>query len=123
MTDSQSQDPSAQPSESLLEAIAREEGDPDLFPDDVLALHAEGRQVVALIDEAHAMPAEALEEQRALVDQAVEKAGSLQFLLKQAEAAIDGLREERRMGARVRAAVSVAREDDSEGEEPIEKAA
>ena len=36
-----------------------------------------------------------LKGQKAIVDQAVEKAGSLHFLLKQAEATMDGLREER----------------------------
>jgi hypothetical protein len=66
----------------------------------------------------------ALEEQRAIVDQAVEKAGSLQFLLKQAEAVIEGLREERRMGARIRAAVTATREDDDEyGSAEMDKAA
>src|SRR5918996_1146325 len=43
MTDSQSHDPNAPPHESLLEAVAREEGDPELFPDEVLRLHAEGQ--------------------------------------------------------------------------------
>ena len=60
---------------------------------------------------------EALQGQKALVDQAVEKAGSLQFLLRQADAMIDGLRDERSMSARVREAVSIAREEgDDEGQ-------
>jgi chromosome segregation ATPase len=59
---------------------------------------------------------EALQGQKALVDQAVEKAGSLQFLLKQAEATIDGLREERRTSDRVRSAVAVAGQDDEDDE-------
>jgi chromosome segregation ATPase len=57
---------------------------------------------------------EALQGQRVIVEQAVEKAGSLQFLLKQAEAMIDGLREERNMTNRVKAAKSKSREDDEE---------
>jgi hypothetical protein len=58
---------------------------------------------------------EALQGEKVIVEQAVEKAGSLQFLLKQAETMIEGLREEREMTARVRAAVAVGREgDDSE---------
>ena len=66
---------------------------------------------------------EALEEQRAIVDQAVEKAGALQFLLKQSEAAIEALREERRMGGRIRAAVSVVRERSDEDDEGLGRAA
>ena len=57
---------------------------------------------------------EALQGQQVIVEQAVEKAGSLQFLLKQAEAMIDGLREERNMTNRVKAAKSKSREDDEE---------
>jgi DNA repair exonuclease SbcCD ATPase subunit len=49
---------------------------------------------------------EALQGQKVIVDQAVEKAGALRFLLKQAEGMIEGLREERDMTARVRAAVA-----------------
>ena len=60
---------------------------------------------------------EALQGQKALVDQAVEKAGSLQFLLRQAEAMIDGLREERSMSARVRNAVTNGREDGESDDE------
>jgi chromosome segregation ATPase len=52
---------------------------------------------------------EALQGHKALVDQAVEKAGALQFMLKQAEAMIDGLREERSMSVRVRDAVGSER--------------
>ena len=59
---------------------------------------------------------EALQGQKAIVDQALEKAGSLQFLLKQAEATIDGLRDEREMTARVREAVSDVRDEDDEEE-------
>lgn len=67
---------------------------------------------------------EALQGQKALVDQAVEKAGSLQFLLKQAEATIDGLREERRTSDRVRSAVAVAgQHDEDEDDEEDAKAA
>jgi len=60
---------------------------------------------------------EALQGQKAIVDQAIEKAGSLRFLLKQAEAMIDGLRDERKMTADVRGAVSIVRDepDDEEG--------
>jgi chromosome segregation ATPase len=61
---------------------------------------------------------EALQGQKAIVDQAVEKAGSLRFLLKQAEAMIDTLREEREVTARMSNAVAVVREADIElGEE------
>ncbi|MEO5989819.1 MAG: hypothetical protein ABIU54_14775 [Candidatus Eisenbacteria bacterium] len=67
---------------------------------------------------------EALEGQKAMVDQAIEKAGSLQFLLKQAEATIDSLREERKMDARVRAAVAVVRdEEDEQDDEDVARAA
>lgn len=59
---------------------------------------------------------EALQGQKALVDQAVEKSGSLQFLLKQAEATIDGLREERELTSRVRAAVAAVRNDEDDDE-------
>ena len=65
----------------------------------------------------------ALEGQKAMVDQAIEKAGSLQFLLKQAEATIDSLREERKMDARVRAAVAVVNDEDDEEDEDIARAA
>lgn len=53
---------------------------------------------------------EAIHGQKALVDQAVEKAGSLQYMLKQADAAISGLREERKSATLVRSAVDAARE-------------
>ncbi len=67
---------------------------------------------------------EALQGEKAIVDQAVEKAGSLQFLLKQAEATIEGLREEREMTARVRAALAVGRQDDdADPDEDLVKAA
>jgi chromosome segregation ATPase len=54
---------------------------------------------------------EALQGQKVIVDQAVEKAGALRFLIRQAEGMIDGLREERDMAARVRAAVSSVQGD------------
>ena len=57
---------------------------------------------------------EALEGQKAIVDQAVEKAGSLRSLLKQAEAMIEGLREERNMSARLRSAVADVDEEDED---------
>ncbi len=57
---------------------------------------------------------ETLQGHKALVDQAVEKAGSLQFLLRQAEAMIDSLRDERSMSVRVRDAVGI------EGDEGVE---
>src|SRR5439155_15940389 len=66
---------------------------------------------------------EALQGDKALVDQAVEKAGSLQFLIKQAEAMIEGLREEREMTARVRTAVAVGRHDPADEEEDGPRAA
>ncbi len=66
---------------------------------------------------------EALHGEKAIVDQALEKAGSLQFLLKQAEATIEGLREERETTARVRAAVAVGRQGDGEDDEDVARAA
>jgi myosin heavy chain 9/10/11/14 len=53
-----------------------------------------------------------LEGQKVVVDQAVEKVGSLQFLLRQAESMIEGLREERDITTRVRAAFASGLEDD-----------
>ena len=64
-----------------------------------------------------------LQGQKAIVDQAIEKTGSLQFLLKQAEATIDGLREEREMTARVHAAVAMRQADDLDDETEHAKAA
>jgi chromosome segregation protein len=52
-----------------------------------------------------------LQGQKIIVDQAIEKAGSLQFLLKQAESMIEGLREERDITTRVRVAVASANGD------------
>jgi hypothetical protein len=71
---------------------------------------------------------ESLQGQKTLVDQAVERVSSLRFLLKQAEAMIDGLREERKMTASVHDAVAVAAgkdatdDDDADGA-PAAKAA
>jgi chromosome segregation ATPase len=56
---------------------------------------------------------ESLQGQKTLVDQAVERVSSLRFLLKQAEAMIDGLREERKMTASVHDAVAVAAGEDA----------
>jgi DNA repair exonuclease SbcCD ATPase subunit len=64
----------------------------------------------------------ALLEQRVVVDLAVEKAGSLQFLLKQADAVIESLREERKMTARIQAAGAVDWDSD-EDDEGFSKAA
>lgn len=64
---------------------------------------------------------ESLQGQRALVDQAVEKVGSLRFLLKQAEAMIDGLREERKMTSDVHEARASGSED--EAEDDVDQAA
>ncbi|MGH8897363.1 MAG: hypothetical protein ACRDZ4_10160 [Egibacteraceae bacterium] len=72
---------------------------------------------------------DALQGQKTIVDQAVEKAGSLQFLLKQAEVAIEGLREERRTTGLVRSAVAVGHDDeynddeDEDGDDEMAKAA
>ena len=55
---------------------------------------------------------EALQGQKAIVEQAVEKAGSLRFLLKQAEATIESLRDERKMTADVREAIAIVRDDE-----------
>jgi len=57
---------------------------------------------------------ETLQGQKVIVDQAVERAGALRFLLKQAEAMIEELREERDMTTRVRAAVGAAGDQDGE---------
>jgi len=57
---------------------------------------------------------ETIHGQKALVDQAVEKAGSLQYLLKQADATIQGLREERKSTAFVKSAVDAARDAEDE---------
>jgi chromosome segregation ATPase len=64
---------------------------------------------------------EALQGQKAIVDQAVERAGSLRFLLKQAEATIESLRDERRMTAGVRDAIAIVR-DDEEAEDDADEA-
>ncbi len=55
---------------------------------------------------------ETLHTQRAVFDQALEKAGSLALNMKQAEALIEALREERQLSDRVRAAVVALREED-----------
>jgi chromosome segregation ATPase len=55
---------------------------------------------------------EALQGQKAIVDQVVEKAGSLRFLLKQADAMIESLRDERKMTADVREAIAIVRDDE-----------
>ena len=62
-----------------------------------------------------------LQAQKVVIDQAVEKAGSLEFLLRQAEAMIRGLRDERDMTTRLRAAVSTT-QDDEDGEATIARA-
>ena len=60
---------------------------------------------------------EALQGQKVMVDQAVEKAGSLRNLLKQAEGVIEGLREEREMSSKVRAAIRLVDENDGDDED------
>jgi hypothetical protein len=62
---------------------------------------------------------ETLQVQRALVDQAVEKVSSLRFLLKQADAMIEGLRDERKMNSDVQDSLTLvegglASDDDDE---------
>jgi len=69
---------------------------------------------------------ETLQGQKTIVDQAVEKAGSLRLLLRQAEAVIEGLRDERKMTADVHDAVAIVRDDESDdeyGDEGMSKAA
>lgn len=69
---------------------------------------------------------DSLQGQKAIVDQAVEKASALQFLLKQADAVIEGLREERKTVGRVKSAVASARKrdrDDDDGDQEVAKAA
>ena len=63
---------------------------------------------------------EALQGQKAIVEQAVEKAGSLRFLLKQAEAVIESLRDERKIAAEVREAIAIVRDDDDATDEAAE---
>jgi DNA repair exonuclease SbcCD ATPase subunit len=55
---------------------------------------------------------ETLHGQRAVLDQALEKAGSLSLHMKQAESVIEQLREERTLADRVRAAVVALRQED-----------
>ena len=57
---------------------------------------------------------ETLQGQKTLVDQAVERVSALRFLLKQADAMIEGLREERAMTAEVQEAMDS--DDDSQAE-------
>jgi hypothetical protein len=57
---------------------------------------------------------ESLQGQKTLVDQAVEKVSALRFLLKQSEAMIEGLREERRMTSDVEDAREAGDEDDGD---------
>ena len=57
---------------------------------------------------------ESLQGQKTLVDQAVEKVGALRFLLKQADAMIEGLREERQMTSDVQDARTSGNQDDEE---------
>ena len=52
---------------------------------------------------------ETLEGQKAIIDQAVEKTGSLRFLLKQADSRISELREERELSTRVRPTAMLGR--------------
>jgi chromosome segregation ATPase len=56
---------------------------------------------------------EALQGRKVLVDQALEKTGSLRYLLKQAEAAIESLRDERRMTGAVSEAFGSAPDDEA----------
>ncbi len=65
---------------------------------------------------------ETLQGQKVLVDHAVEKAGSLRFLLKQAEAMVEEMREEREMVTRVRLAMASVPGDDTAQDEEVEKA-
>jgi hypothetical protein len=55
---------------------------------------------------------ETLQAQKTIVEQAVEKTGSLKVLVRQAEAMIEGWRDERDMTARVRSSVAEASEND-----------
>lgn len=64
-----------------------------------------------------------LQGQKVIVEQAVEKAGSLRFLLKQAEGMIEGLRDERKMTTEVQAAVEDFEEHEESDEGPDEEAA
>ena len=65
----------------------------------------------------------ALLEQRVVVDHAVERAGTLQFLLKQAEAMIEVLREERKLTARVHAAGAAEWDSSDSDDEELREAA
>ncbi len=55
-----------------------------------------------------------MEKQKSLIDHVVEKAGALTFQVKQAEALIDTLREERELTDRVRSAFKRLRDDGDE---------
>ncbi len=70
---------------------------------------------------------ETLQVQRALVDQAVEKVSSLRFLLKQADAMIEGLRDERKMNSDVQDSLTLieggAGRDESDDEDEDVRAA
>jgi len=57
---------------------------------------------------------ESLHAQRTIVDQAVEKTGSLRILLKQAEGMVEELREERKLTADVRSSIAIVRAEDDE---------
>ena len=59
---------------------------------------------------------ESIQGQKAIIDQAGEKAGSLRVLIKQSEAMIEGLREERDVSTNVREAISIVRDES----EPVE---
>jgi len=65
---------------------------------------------------------ETLQGQKVLVDQAIEKAGSLRFLLKQAETMVEEMREERDMVTRVRAAMASVPGEQSVRGGAVEKA-
>ncbi|MFN8588984.1 MAG: hypothetical protein U0704_14430 [Candidatus Eisenbacteria bacterium] len=62
---------------------------------------------------------EALQGQKVLVDQAVQKAGSLKSLLRQAEGLVESLREERELVARMRTAVGDLRVVEDDGDEAV----
>jgi chromosome segregation ATPase len=57
-----------------------------------------------------------LQSQKVVVDQAIEKAGSIEFLLRQADATIRNLRDERDMSTRLKAAMATVDEEEQDEE-------
>jgi chromosome segregation ATPase len=122
-----------------ITAAQREIDESRVLVDDLLAMLSEARHASGALEErrrqlgqAEARLARAdallidvrsgiqvLQSQKVVVDQAIEKAGSLEFLLRQADASIRTLRDERDMSTRLKAAMAavVVEEEDEESME------